>query len=139
MLSGRAPFHDGVQAILVRIRLTATTSINAPHFQVKTATEAVEKGLVLFEKGEINAALSAFQLAITLSPTEDEACAALYNSACCYTKLKQWQPAVDSVTSAVNDYNLKLDVALKVYRSFATFLLHHEHFAKSHNLPATLK
>ena len=48
-----------------------------------------------------------------LQPSDDEARAALYNSACCYTKQKRWQPAVDAVVSAVNDYDLKLSVAVK--------------------------
>ena len=59
-------------------------------------------------------ALRLFQAAMQLEPTDDEARAALYNSACCYTKQKRWQPAVDAVVSAVNDYDLKLSVAVKV-------------------------
>ncbi|KAK9816632.1 hypothetical protein WJX72_003075 [[Myrmecia] bisecta] len=54
-----------------------------------------------------------FQAALSLRPSDDEARAALYNSACCYVKLKQWQPAADAVVKAVNDHNLKLEVAIK--------------------------
>ena len=57
-----------------------------------------------------------FQEALTLQPSRDEARAALYNSACCYAKQRQWQPAVDAVTAAVNDYDLKLTVAINVRR-----------------------
>lgn len=47
-------------------------------------------------------------------PSDDEARAALYNSACAHAKLKQWQPATDAVRKAVNDYQLRLTVAVKV-------------------------
>ena len=46
----------------------------------------------------------------------DEARAALYNSACCHAKLRRWQPAVDAISAAVNDYDLKLTVAINVRR-----------------------
>uniref|UniRef100_A0A061RBA2 Uncharacterized protein n=1 Tax=Tetraselmis sp. GSL018 TaxID=582737 RepID=A0A061RBA2_9CHLO len=48
-----------------------------------------------------------------MDPNADEARAAHYNSACCYTKLRKWDEAADSVVSAVNDYDLKFIVALK--------------------------
>lgn len=60
-------------------------------------------------------ALRLFQAALEMQPSDDEARAALYNSACCYAKQKRWQPAVDAVVSAVNDYDLKLSVAVKVW------------------------
>ena len=68
------------------------------------------------QKGEAGTAeaLRLFQAALALGPTPDEARAALYNSACCYAKQRQWQPAVDAVTAAVNDYDLKLTVAINV-------------------------
>jgi len=68
------------------------------------------------QKGEAGTAeaLRLFQAALSLQPTPDEARAALYNSACCFAKQRQWQPAVDAVTSAVNDYDLKLTVAINV-------------------------
>lgn len=74
------------------------------------------------QKGEAGTAeaLRLFQAALSLQPTPDEARAALYNSACCFAKQRQWQPAVDAVTSAVNDYDLKLTVAINV--RFCRFL-----------------
>lgn len=48
-----------------------------------------------------------------LNPNDDEARAACYNAACAQTRLRQWQAAVDSLTRAVNEYDLKLTVALK--------------------------
>ncbi len=83
--------------------------------QVSSAKEAVETGLEVFAGGQTQAALQLFQKALTLSPNEDEARAALYNAACCHTKLKQWQPAVDCAMRAINDYDLKLVVALRVW------------------------
>lgn len=82
--------------------------------QVSTAKEAVETGLEIFEGGQTEAALVLFQKALTLKPNEDEARAALYNAACCHTKLKQWQPAVECAMKAINEYDLKLVVALRV-------------------------
>lgn len=49
-----------------------------------------------------------------MNPTQDEARAALYNSACCLVKEKKWQAAADSVAEACNNYGLKYAVALKV-------------------------
>lgn len=85
---------------------------NAP-VSVKTAAQAVELGLEKFQSGDAATALGLFLQAQQLNPSEDELCAALYNSACAYTKLKRWQEAADAVFTAVDDYNLKLVVALK--------------------------
>lgn len=60
-----------------------------------------------------------------LDPSDDEARAALYNSACCYTKLKRWQLAVDATVSAVNDYDLKLSVAVKASYSSRSYTILH--------------
>lgn len=79
----------------------------------RSAKEAVEEGLELFSMGDAARALALFQRALELQPSEDEARAALYNAACAHTKLSQWQPAVDAVVKAVNDYELRLTVALK--------------------------
>lgn len=79
-----------------------------------TAKDAVEAGLEVFSQGSTDRALELFQLGLSLGPDEDEACAALYNSACCYVKQKRWQEATDAVVRAVNDYNLKLEVAIQV-------------------------
>lgn len=77
-----------------------------------TAKDSVELGLELFAAGDAQGALSLFQGAMALSPSADEARAALYNSACAHTRLKQWAPAAAAVVSAVNDYDLKLSVAV---------------------------
>lgn len=53
------------------------------------------------------------QGAMERGPNSDEARAAKYNAACCYTKLKRWTEAAEAVQSAVNDYDLKLIVAMK--------------------------
>ena len=49
-----------------------------------------------------------------MNPSEDEARAALYNSACCLVKDKQWQAAADAVAEACNNYGLKYSVAVEV-------------------------
>ena len=49
-----------------------------------------------------------------MRPNNDEARAAHYNAACCYTALGQWEEAADQLVVAVNDYDLKFSVAIKV-------------------------
>lgn len=73
----------------------------------------VEKGLELFGEGQADKALQEFLRAQTLNPTEDEMRAAVYNSACAYVKLKRWQDASQALQKAINDYDVKLSVALK--------------------------
>ena len=58
--------------------------------------------------------LALFESAMEMKPTRAEAQAALYNAGCCHVKLRQWQPAVDAVTAAVNDWGVKLKVAQEV-------------------------
>lgn len=78
------------------------------------ASEAVQKGQQAFDQGEFGEALRLFSSAMTLRPTDDEARAALYNAACAKAKLKDWQGAADDVLRAVNEFSLKLEVAVKV-------------------------
>jgi tetratricopeptide (TPR) repeat protein len=77
-----------------------------------TAAGCVDKGLELFRQGQLQTALNLFQSALKLNPNEDEARAAYYNSACALAKLGRWQEAGDSVVTAVNEYGLKLKVAV---------------------------
>jgi len=80
----------------------------------KTATEAVERGLLLFKTDkDAKGALDEFLLAQRLSPTNDEMLAAIYNSACAYVELGRWQEAADSLEKAINQYDLKISVALQ--------------------------
>ncbi|KAK9822081.1 hypothetical protein WJX74_005614 [Apatococcus lobatus] len=78
-----------------------------------SAKSSVETGLKLFSDGKFRDALQYFESAMQAGPSDDEARAALYNSACAHAKLKQWQPATDAVRKAVNDYQLRLTVAIK--------------------------
>ncbi|KAL4422500.1 hypothetical protein ABPG75_008697 [Micractinium tetrahymenae] len=95
-------------------RASSAPSSSAPSAaEARTAKEAVERGLEAFQAGDAEAALALFLRAQQLSPNADEARAACYNAACAQARLRQWQAAVDSLTRAVNDYDLKLTVALK--------------------------
>lgn len=85
-----------------------------------SAKEAVEEGLAAFnERKDYAEALRLFRAAMELKPTEEEAIAALYNAGCAHAKRKEFREAADSILTAVNDYNLKLSVALavRVWRS----------------------
>ncbi|PRW20574.1 LOW PSII ACCUMULATION chloroplastic [Chlorella sorokiniana] len=93
-----------------RATSSPSSSAAAP---ASTAKEAVERGLEAFGAGDTEGALALFLRAQQLSPNADEACAACYNAACAQTRLRQWDAAVESLMRAVNDYGLKLSVALK--------------------------
>ena len=79
-----------------------------------SASEAVQQGQQAFDRAEYDTALQLFSKAMFMRPNDDEARAALYNGACAKAKLKDWQGAADDVLRAVNDYKLKLEVAVKV-------------------------
>lgn len=86
---------------------------------VPRATKAeslVEQGLELFQNGAGNAekALSLFVEASKVpNATDDELRAAIYNSACAYVKLKRWKEACSQIEKAINDYDVRLVVALR--------------------------
>lgn len=79
-----------------------------------TAKVAVERGLEAFKTGDSKEALALFRKSMSMNPSQDEARAALYNSACCLAKEKQWQAAADAVAEACNNYGLKYAIAVKV-------------------------
>lgn len=80
-----------------------------------TAKQAVEDGLAAFnERGDYAEALRLFKAAMDLKPTDEEAIAALYNAGCAHAKRKEWREATDAILKAVNDYKLKISVALQV-------------------------
>ena len=79
-----------------------------------TAKAAVERGLEAFRTGDSKEALALFRKGMSMNPSQDEARAALYNSACCLVKEKQWQAAADAVAEACNKYGLKYAIAVKV-------------------------
>ncbi|KAL3152224.1 hypothetical protein ABBQ32_001308 [Trebouxia sp. C0010 RCD-2024] len=78
-----------------------------------TAKAAVEQGLEAFATGDTKEALTLFRKGMSMNPSQDEARAALYNSACCLVLEKQWQAAADAVAEACNKYGLKYAIALK--------------------------
>ncbi|KAI7840112.1 hypothetical protein COHA_006153 [Chlorella ohadii] len=106
------PGERGSQPAMV-VRRAASSPSSSATAAPSTAKEAVERGLEVFAAGDTEGALALFLRAQQLSPNADEACAACYNAACAQTRLRQWDAAVASLTSAVNDYGLKLSVALK--------------------------
>lgn len=108
-----APFQPLLPFTPRRLAIIAAAGDATTGSPPATATACVETGLQLFEKGDSQGALKLFQRALQLNPNDDEARAALYNSACALTKLKRWEEAADAVISAVNDRELKLTVALR--------------------------
>ena len=106
--------HRPFQSVARRDHRVAINARAAKTEANKSATAAIERGLEAFSQGNSKEALTLFQEGLSLNPNKDEARAALYNSACCLVKDKQWQGAADAITRACNDYGLKYAVALKV-------------------------
>lgn len=79
-----------------------------------SARDAVQGGLKVLQEKEVREALELFQLALQLNPDEEERRAAVYNSACCYAKLRRWKEAAAAVQAAVNENGLQLSVAEEV-------------------------
>ena len=80
------------------------------------AESLVEEGLQSFQNGAGDAekALSLFvEASMVPNATDDELRAAIYNSACAYVKLKRWKEACLQIEKAINDYDVKLVVALR--------------------------
>lgn len=96
------------------VHAAATNTEASKQVPAKSAKAAVEQGLEAFSKGNHTEALALFQQSLKLDPNKDEARAALYNSACCLAKQKQWQGAADAISKACNEYGLKYAVALEV-------------------------
>ncbi len=68
-------------------------------------------------------ALQSFQAALSSKPRPEEAQAALYNAACCQVKLKLWAEATESVSLAVNEYQLPMRTAMQVLDPHCTAIL----------------
>jgi TolA-binding protein len=80
-----------------------------------SAQAAVEAGLFVFhDKKDYGEAVRLFKAALDMDPPSDVACAALFNLGCAYAKQRNFKEAAAAIGSAVNNYNLKLSVALKV-------------------------
>ena len=117
------PFGSASQVVAVRSKKAAMTLSKRGHCVIMRASNqqgskskaevAVEEGLELFGAGEAERALEQFLLAQQLNGNRDEMCAAIYNSSCAYVKLKRWSEAVDALERAINDYDVKLVVALR--------------------------
>lgn len=95
-------------------RHTPAVRCQATGFSPTSAKEAIETGTTEFEKKNYEDALQLYQKAMGMSPDNDEARAAMYNSACVHAKQGRWQAATDAIKTAVNEYNLKLSVAKAV-------------------------
>lgn len=95
--------------------LTAAAAKSSTATGPASAKDAVEQGLQAFhERRDAATALSLFEQALKLSPSEEEARAAMYNSACAHAKLKQWKQAADAAVQAINKYGESLSTAVKV-------------------------
>lgn len=91
------------------------TDGSATQYKPKDARDAIETATRLQkEQKDYAEAVRLYLQAMEMKPSEDEARAALYNMGCALAKQKHWAQATECVMRAINDYNLKLVVALKV-------------------------
>ena len=80
----------------------------------RTAADAVNRGLLAFKSGKYETAAELFSSVIESSSSNDtEMRAGLYNLACAYAKLGRNSEACECLRRAVNDYKLRLIVALE--------------------------
>eukprot|EP00775_Hariotina_reticulata_P014332 gene14332-58_t len=79
-----------------------------------SAKQAVETGLSAFkDRRDYDESVRLFKAALQLQPSSEEACAALFNLGCAYAKQRKYKEASEAIGRAVNEYGLKLTVALK--------------------------
>ncbi|KAJ9527361.1 hypothetical protein QJQ45_025630 [Haematococcus lacustris] len=94
--------------------LAAKTQQPVAKYSPKDARDAIETALRIHkEQKDYDEAARLYTVAMEMKPTDDEARAALYNMGCVLVKQKQWAPAAACVVKAINDYGLKLSVALQ--------------------------
>ncbi len=92
-----------------------STPTNKPSYQPTSARDAIETATRVFkEEKNYDEAVRLYRLSLEMKPNDDEARAALYNLGCALAKQKKWAEASASIVTAINDYKLKLSVALKV-------------------------
>ncbi|GJP45926.1 hypothetical protein CLOM_g5261 [Closterium sp. NIES-68] len=67
----------------------------------RSAEAAVNQGLELYKKGRVRDALSRFEMALEMKPSEEEAQAALYNKACCHAFREEGAKAQEALREAL--------------------------------------
>lgn len=83
-------------------------------YQPQSAKDAIQAGTDAFNKSkDTDEAVRLINLGLSMKPSKDEAMAAYYNLGCVYAKQKKWKEASESIITAINDYNLRLIVALR--------------------------
>jgi tetratricopeptide (TPR) repeat protein len=105
----------------VLVRAAKADSAQKSKYTPTSARDAVETALRLQkETGNMTEAIRLYALAMEMKPNQDEARAALYNMGCALAKQKQWSEATKCVVKSINDYGLKLTVALNVSKQMQT-------------------
>ncbi|GIL43550.1 hypothetical protein Vafri_1251 [Volvox africanus] len=100
--------------LLVVARASKPAPTSKPQYQPTSAKDAIETATRVFkEQQDIDEAVRLYRTSLEMNPNEDEARAALYNLGCALAKQKKWAEASESIVRAINDYRLKLSVALK--------------------------
>lgn len=114
----RAPALQRIQrqsTVVAFAKANTSQSSKPAQYQPSNAKDAIETGTrVLKEERNTDEAIRLYQVAMQMQPSEDEARAALYNLGCALAKQKRWKESADNIVRAINDYKLKLVVALKV-------------------------
>jgi tetratricopeptide (TPR) repeat protein len=83
-------------------------------YEPTSAKDAIQAGTDAFNKDkDTEEAVRLLTLGLEMGPGQDEAMAAYYNLGCVYAKQKKYKQASEAIVKAINDYNLRLIVALK--------------------------
>eukprot|EP00199_Chlamydomonas_sp_CCMP681_P000535 CAMPEP_0119113798 /NCGR_PEP_ID=MMETSP1180-20130426/45215_1 /TAXON_ID=3052 ORGANISM="Chlamydomonas cf sp, Strain CCMP681" /NCGR_SAMPLE_ID=MMETSP1180 /ASSEMBLY_ACC=CAM_ASM_000741 /LENGTH=471 /DNA_ID=CAMNT_0007102049 /DNA_START=9 /DNA_END=1424 /DNA_ORIENTATION=- len=105
---------------LVSTHATKTNMDTGSKYVPSSARDAVEAAIKMQTDTEggrtqeaIQEAIRLYALAMTMSPSDDEARSAMYNMGCALVKQKQWERAAECVVTAINRYQLRLSVALE--------------------------
>ena len=119
--------RPGARHVSARRRLPRPHTHRTPHLLARSAaspppppatppgsaTEAVQRGTALLRQGDNGAAAAMFEAALAdLDPTAEEAAALLYNTACAYSRLRDFDRCGEPLRRAVNDYGVKFSVVL---------------------------
>ncbi|KAG2446119.1 hypothetical protein HXX76_000718 [Chlamydomonas incerta] len=104
----------GLPVVFAAKQSSPAAASKSPQYQPTSARDAIERGTEVFKKqNNLDEAVRLYRVGLELQPNDDEARAALYNLGCALTKQKKFAEATEAIERAINDYGLKLIVALR--------------------------
>ncbi|KAG2448651.1 hypothetical protein HYH02_006008 [Chlamydomonas schloesseri] len=100
--------------VVFAAKQSSPAASKSQQYQPTSARDAIERGTEVFKKqNNLDEAVRLYRVGLEMKPNDDEARAALYNLGCALTKQKKFAEATEAIERAINDYGLKLIVALR--------------------------